>query len=139
MPSQQALSACREGILRYFSNFQYPLRSEPMRSIKPFSLSIFNLSDTVFRLRDRFSARKVVVYAGSMARRSEFSVMSHPAYLSPYLLPFLSPCRYRTDDPIFRCGEFDHNIAGLIVYFRLRYAVLSQAEQIFSIPGPSSQ
>lgn len=69
MPSQQALSACREGILRYFSNFQYPLRSEPMRSIKPFSLSIFNLSDTVFRLRDRFSARKVVVYAGSTARR----------------------------------------------------------------------
>ena len=55
--------------MRYFSNFQYPLRSEPMRSIKPFSLSIFNLSDTVFRLRDRFSARKVVVYAGSMARR----------------------------------------------------------------------
>ena len=55
--------------MRYFSNFQYPLRSEPMRSIKPFSLSIFNLSDTVFRLRDRFSARKVVVYAGSTARR----------------------------------------------------------------------
>ena len=53
--------ACREGILRYFSNFQYPLRSEPMRSIKPFSLSIFNLRDTVFRLKDRFSARKVVV------------------------------------------------------------------------------
>ena len=26
--------------MRYFSNFQYPLRSEPMRSIKPFSLSM---------------------------------------------------------------------------------------------------
>ena len=69
MPSQQALSTCREGILFYLSNFQYPLRSEPMRSITPAPLSIFNLSDTVFRLRDRFSARKVVVYAGSTARR----------------------------------------------------------------------
>ena len=63
MPSQQALSACREGVLLYLCSFQYPLRSEPMRSIKPASLSIFNLSDTVFRLRDRFSARKVVVYS----------------------------------------------------------------------------
>ena len=52
MPSWQALSACREGIFRYFSNFQYPLRSEPMRSIKPASLSIFNLSGMVFRLHN---------------------------------------------------------------------------------------
>ena len=55
------VSACCEGILLYLSNFQYPLWSEPTRSMKPFSLNIFNLSEMVFQLKDKFSARKVVV------------------------------------------------------------------------------
>ena len=37
---------------------------------------------------------------------------------------FCHPAGNRTDDPIFRCGEFYHNVTGIDGIFRLWYAVL---------------
>ena len=141
MPSQQALSACREGVLLYLCSFQYPLRSEPMRSITPAPLSIFNLSDTVFRLRDRFSARKVVVYAGSTARRFRiFSDVS--SSVSVTLSVTFSVTLPVTERMTRSSGAVNFIIMspGLMVYSGCGTPSFSQAEQIFSIaPGPSSQ
>ena len=137
MPSQQALSACREGVLLYLCSFQYPLRSEPIRSIKPASLSIFNLSDTVFRLRDRFSARKVVVYAGSTARR--FRILRDvSSSVSVTLSVTFSVTLPVTERMTRSSGAVNFIIMspGLMVYSGCGTPSFSQAEQIFSIARP---
>ena len=123
--------------MRYFSNFQYPLRSEPMRSIKPFSLSIFNLSDTVFRLRDRFSARKVVVYAGSTARR--FRIFSDVSSSVSVTLSVTFSVTLPVTERMSRSSgavNFIIMSPGLIVYSGCGTPSFSQAEQIFSMPRP---
>ena len=140
MPSQQALSACREGILFYLSNFQYPLRSEPMRSITPAPLSIFNLSDTVFRLRDRFSARKVVVYAGSTARRFRiFSDVS--SNVSVTLSVTFSVTLPVTERMSRSSGAVNFIIMspGLIVYSGCGTPSFHRQSRFFQYLGPSSQ
>lgn len=61
----KSYKACREGILHYLSNFQYPLRSKPICSIMPASFHFLSRAAPVFRLTLNRSASCGIVYPGS--------------------------------------------------------------------------